>query len=189
MINNTTGVTRGAGTVTPSGVTEFTPAFSEACVARSLVFCLVFCRSLFVLLSFFCQSLYCLSFYTTFSYSSYIDFIQVMDCLSTMGFAVGNLVGGRNWMPPINRSPRCLTLHLSMSSFCVKVNIYWRSQRFGGFSIQTKYHCDVADRQLCLAYKTLVTIATPLKMFIMNLIFKRASGVSVLNVWYTGRRL
>jgi hypothetical protein len=69
-----------------------------------------------------------------------------------------------------------------MSSFFVKVNIYWRSQRFGGFFIQTKYHCDVADRQLCLAYKTLVTIATPLKMLIMNLIFKRASGVSVLNV-------
>jgi hypothetical protein len=35
--------------------------FSRVHVTRSLVFCVVFCRSLFVLLSFFFRSLYCLS--------------------------------------------------------------------------------------------------------------------------------
>ena len=38
---------RGAGTAIPSEAHEFTPGCS--CVARSLVFCVVFCRSLFVL--------------------------------------------------------------------------------------------------------------------------------------------
>ena len=39
------------------------PVFSLVRVARSLVFCVVFCRSLFVLLSFLFRSLYCLSFF------------------------------------------------------------------------------------------------------------------------------
>ena len=38
-----------------SGAYEFTSGFSEVCVTQSLVFCVAFCRSLFVLLSF----LYC----------------------------------------------------------------------------------------------------------------------------------
>ena len=38
------------------------PVFSGGCIARSLVFRVVFCRSLFVLLSFFFWSLCCLSF-------------------------------------------------------------------------------------------------------------------------------
>ena len=41
--------TSGAGTVIPSGEHEFTPGFSGVCVARSLVFCVAFCKSLFVL--------------------------------------------------------------------------------------------------------------------------------------------
>ena len=45
--------TGGAGTVYRSGVPEFTPCFSEVCVTRSLVLCVMFCRSLFVPLSFF----------------------------------------------------------------------------------------------------------------------------------------
>ena len=36
------------------------PVFSEVCVARSFVFCVMFCRSLFVLLSFFFWPLCCL---------------------------------------------------------------------------------------------------------------------------------
>ena len=47
-----TGVTIGAGTVspfTPSGTTESTPGFNRARVARSFVFCVMFCRSLFAL--------------------------------------------------------------------------------------------------------------------------------------------
>ena len=41
----------------------FTPSFSGFRFTRSLVFCVMFCRSLFVLLSFFCWSLYCLFFF------------------------------------------------------------------------------------------------------------------------------
>ena len=41
--------TSGTGIAIPSGEHEFTPGFSGVCVARSLVFCVVFCRSLFVL--------------------------------------------------------------------------------------------------------------------------------------------
>ena len=39
------------------------PVFSGICVARSLVFCVMFCGSLFVLLSFFFWTLCCLSFF------------------------------------------------------------------------------------------------------------------------------
>jgi hypothetical protein len=41
---------------------EFTPVLSGVRVVWSLVFCVMFCRSLCVLLSFFFQPLYCLSF-------------------------------------------------------------------------------------------------------------------------------
>jgi cadmium resistance protein CadD (predicted permease) len=44
--------TRGAGTLYPSGAHEFVPVFRGVRVARSFVFCVVFCRSLFVLFSF-----------------------------------------------------------------------------------------------------------------------------------------
>jgi hypothetical protein len=40
-----------AGTTSPSGAPEFNLAFSGVCVARSLFFCVVFCRSLIVLLA------------------------------------------------------------------------------------------------------------------------------------------
>ena len=52
--SNTTGFTCGAGTTYPSEVSEFTPVF------RSVVLCVMFCRSLFVV---FCLALYCLSIY------------------------------------------------------------------------------------------------------------------------------
>ena len=44
------GVTGGEETAYPSGAPEFTPILSGVHVSRSLVFCVVFCRSLFVLL-------------------------------------------------------------------------------------------------------------------------------------------
>jgi hypothetical protein len=45
-----TSAINGAGTTYPSGAPEFTPVFfSRIRVARSLVFCVVFCRSLFIL--------------------------------------------------------------------------------------------------------------------------------------------
>jgi len=43
------GATSEAGTAFPSGATMFTSVFSGLRVARSLVFCVVFCRSLHVL--------------------------------------------------------------------------------------------------------------------------------------------
>ena len=41
-----TGVTNGAGTGHPSGAYEFTPGFSVVYVRRSLVLCVLFCRSM-----------------------------------------------------------------------------------------------------------------------------------------------
>jgi hypothetical protein len=46
--SNTTGVTCGEGTANPFGAPVFIPVFSRVRVAGSLVFCVVFCRSLFV---------------------------------------------------------------------------------------------------------------------------------------------
>ena len=43
--------------LTASRAHEFTPVFIGVRVTRSLVFCVVFCRSLFILLSFFLPSL------------------------------------------------------------------------------------------------------------------------------------
>ena len=47
---NTTNVTSGAQSANSSGAPEFIPSFSVVHVARSLMFGVVFCRSLFVLL-------------------------------------------------------------------------------------------------------------------------------------------
>ena len=58
--NNMTCITSGAGHAYPSGAAEFTPVFSGIRVSRSLVFCVVFCRSMF--LSFVVWTLCCLSF-------------------------------------------------------------------------------------------------------------------------------
>jgi hypothetical protein len=50
--SNTTGATGGTGTAYPSEAPKFTPGFSWVCVDRSLIFGVVFCRSLFIPLSF-----------------------------------------------------------------------------------------------------------------------------------------
>ena len=47
--SNTTGATGGAGTANPSGVSEFSRGFCGVCVVLSLVFCVIFGRSLFAL--------------------------------------------------------------------------------------------------------------------------------------------
>jgi hypothetical protein len=46
--SSTTDTTCGEGTGCPSGAPEFTSGFSGVCVARSLFFCVMFCRLLFV---------------------------------------------------------------------------------------------------------------------------------------------
>ena len=51
--SNTAGVISGAGTTYPSGAPEFIPSFKWGSCYSSLVLCIVFCRSLFVLLSLF----------------------------------------------------------------------------------------------------------------------------------------
>ena len=63
--SNTTGATSEGGTAYHYRAPKFTPPpiFSGARVARSLVFCVMFCKSLFIYLSFFFWSLYCLSFF------------------------------------------------------------------------------------------------------------------------------
>ena len=50
--SNTTGDTSGAGTAYSSGLSEFNQIVSGALVVQSLVFCIVFCRSLFVIFLF-----------------------------------------------------------------------------------------------------------------------------------------
>ena len=61
--SNTTDATCGAGTAYSSRAHEFTPVITGVGVAQSLDFSVVFCRSLFVLLSFVFLLLYFLSFY------------------------------------------------------------------------------------------------------------------------------
>jgi hypothetical protein len=53
----------GAEHAYPAGAHEFIPLVSGVHVVRSFVFCVVFCRSLFVILSLFFWSLCCLSFF------------------------------------------------------------------------------------------------------------------------------
>ena len=52
----------GAGTAYTSTAFDLTLVFSEVRVAQCLVFYVVYCRSLFVFLSFFLRSLYCVTF-------------------------------------------------------------------------------------------------------------------------------
>ena len=55
---------RGAGTAYPPGAAELTPFLSGMRVVRSLVFCVLFSRSLFVIWSFFfCHSVISLSLF------------------------------------------------------------------------------------------------------------------------------
>jgi hypothetical protein len=58
--SNTTGATCGTGNVYTSGVHSSCSVFSGVPVAGSLVFCVLFCSSLFVLLSLFFWPLCCL---------------------------------------------------------------------------------------------------------------------------------
>ena len=62
--SNTTGATSGAGTAYPSGTPEFTPgSYWGSCYRYSIfVFCVMLCRSLFVLLSILFCPFSCLYF-------------------------------------------------------------------------------------------------------------------------------
>jgi len=56
-----TSATSRAETAYSSGAPEFTPVFSKCSVFQSLIFCVVFCPSLFIFLFFFFWPLHCLS--------------------------------------------------------------------------------------------------------------------------------
>ena len=58
-----TGATSGAGTVYPSGASEFIPGFLWGSCYSNFSFICMFCRSLFVLLYFFFWPLCCLFFF------------------------------------------------------------------------------------------------------------------------------
>jgi hypothetical protein len=62
-LSKTKGATSGAGTAYRSGAPEFPLVVREVRITRSLVLREMFCRSLFVLLSFFYWPLCCLSFF------------------------------------------------------------------------------------------------------------------------------
>jgi len=61
--SKTASATRRAGNAYPSGAPEFTPVFSGVHVTQFFVLCVMFCRSLFIVLSFFFWLLCCLSFF------------------------------------------------------------------------------------------------------------------------------
>ena len=61
--SSTTGATCGAETANPCEAYEFSPAFSGVRVSRSSVFCIMFCRSLFVLFL-FGHCVVCLTIYS-----------------------------------------------------------------------------------------------------------------------------
>ena len=63
LSNNMTGVTNGTRAVDNSGASEYISGFNGVGIVQSLVFYPVFCRSMFVLLSFFCRSWHCLFFF------------------------------------------------------------------------------------------------------------------------------
>jgi hypothetical protein len=51
---NTTGATGGVGTAYPSEAPVFTPVFCGFRISQFFIFCEMFCRSLFLILFFFC---------------------------------------------------------------------------------------------------------------------------------------
>ena len=71
---NTTGIISGAVTANPSRALEFILSFSRVRVAWSLVLCVVFCRSLFLLLYFLFCPLGCLPFFDVWIYDFYYSF-------------------------------------------------------------------------------------------------------------------
>ena len=87
-----------AGTGNPSEIPEFIPVFIGVRVARTLVFCVVFCRSLFVLLSFFCWPLCCLSFFDLRilitpleSLNSSLNYIDALEIMKEITIALGDV--------------------------------------------------------------------------------------------------
>ena len=69
---NTTGATSGAGTAYHSGAHEFTPSFQWGSFYSIFSFMCMLCRSLFVLLYFFCWPLCCLFFFDMLNYSEFL---------------------------------------------------------------------------------------------------------------------
>ena len=84
--SNTTGVTCGAGTASPSEATEFTSVFCEVSFTQS-TFLWRFCKSFSVI---FFWPLYCLSFY-------YLRLLIAPFVSSTFSFLEKSEVTSKNW--------------------------------------------------------------------------------------------
>ena len=106
----------------PSGAPEFTPVISGFRVARSSDFCVMFCRSLFVLLFLFFWSLCCL-FYFRFTASDYPFGIYKLFLV-----LVGNYNTTWQWLMiivPINNRPWTILLnHLNISDLILQFNVF-----------------------------------------------------------------
>ena len=83
----TMGVTHGEGTAYPSGVHEFTLDFSVVRF-RSLVFCVMFYRLLFVLLLFFFWPLCCISFFNGFSITRLVSLNLSLNILILLTYSI-----------------------------------------------------------------------------------------------------
>ena len=99
VCSNTTGITLEQEVLTLPEHMCSTPVFSGVRAAQSLVFCGVFCRSLFVILSFLFWPLYCLSFFdlrfltthlvsSAFSYGGYCCLFYLYGFRSYFNFVV-----------------------------------------------------------------------------------------------------
>ena len=75
---NTTGATGGAGTAYPSRAPEFTPGFQLGSCYSIFSFMCMFCRSLFVLLSFLFWPLCCLSFFWFTNFDQPFNMLEIV---------------------------------------------------------------------------------------------------------------
>ena len=121
--SNTMGVASGAEIVYPSGAPAFTPSFSGVHITLSVVFCAVFCRSLFVRLSFFCLPLCCLFFFDLQILITPLKIGYHYSCFSHNFFSVC-IPKNLKWE---KREHTFTTIHnkiiwLEKHEYCVKVN-------------------------------------------------------------------
>ena len=103
-MSNTTGFKYGAGTAYPSGTPDHNPGFSGIRVARSLVLCVMFCRSFLA----FCSLSIVLSVFLRFITSDYtigifkllvysndiIDTSYIIICIINAGLGIHSLTFG-----------------------------------------------------------------------------------------------
>ena len=111
---NTRGATNQAETAHPSVAPEFTPGVSEVHVARSLVFCVLFYRSLFGLLYFFLLTIVLSVFQFTESDYPFSTFkLFLFSCRSTITLLLSL----------VEQELQTLPNHLSSSQFFQRIRV------------------------------------------------------------------